>query len=400
MTAGQTHKVVTDSGAPSLDIDLFSEASLRNPFDDYRRLRDTGPVVWLSKIGIYAIGRFADAQKALRASDELISGEGVGFNDIFNAPKGMNVIQSDGDIHNRMRNTVMKPLTPAALREVRPRLKAMIVDQLQRFSKDVSFDAMKDIAPVLPVGAISHLVGIPDEGRERMLEWAAAAFNAIGPTPDADDAALLREAFAFISSMDENKVAEGSWSAGLFAAADKGKISRQEAVAAMSAYVVPSLDTTILASGHLLYNLATHGDQWDMVRENPDLIPSAVLENMRHSAPARWFSRVAAKEYAVDGMSIPKGARVMILYGCANRDERRFENPDRFDVTRDARDHLGWGTGPHMCAGMHLARMEMEVLLEALVEADVRLEAGEPVLAANAGLYGFAELPLRLIRNG
>src|SRR3546814_985983 len=99
-------------------------------------------------------------------------------------------------------------------------------------------------------------------------------------------------------------------------------------------------------------------------------------------------------------MSIPKGARVMILYGCANRDERRFENPDRFDVTRDARDHLGWGTGPHMCAGMHLARMEMEVLLEALVEADVRLEAGEPVLAANAGLYGFAELPLRLIRNG
>src|SRR3546814_10259656 len=71
----------------------------------------------------------------------------------------------------------------------------MIVDQLQRFSKDVSFDAMKDIAPVLPVGAISHLVGIPDEGRERMLEWAAAAFNAIGPTPDADDAALLREAF-------------------------------------------------------------------------------------------------------------------------------------------------------------------------------------------------------------
>src|SRR3546814_15193602 len=89
---------------------------------------------------------------------------------------------------------------------------------------------MKDIAPVLPVGAISHLVGIPDEGRERMLEWAAAAFNAIGPTPDADDAALLREAFAFISSMDENKVAEGSWSAGLFAARTREKRSEERGV--------------------------------------------------------------------------------------------------------------------------------------------------------------------------
>ena len=88
----------------------------------------------------------------------------------------------------------------------------------------------------------------------------------------------------------------------------------------------------------------------------------------------------------------------MLLYGCANRDERRYTDPDRFDITRDARDHLAWGTGPHMCAGMHLARFEMEVMLEALIEAGVSLTAGAPVIGANAGLYGFTQLPMRLER--
>lgn len=382
-----------------LELNLFSDDNLRDPFPAYRSLRDAGPVVKLGRPDIYAIGRFVDVQAALRASDLLVSGEGVGFSDVFNAPKGMNVIQSDGDLHSRMRSTVMKPLTPAALREVRPRLKAMIVAHVEELAMQGTIDAMRDLASFLPVGAVSHLVGLPDAGRERMLEWAAAAFNSIGPEPNTNDTQSMREAFSYIASIDEDAVAEGSWAAGLFAAARNGKISRQEAFAAMSAYVIPSLDTTILASGHLLYNLATNPEQWELVRQRPELISSAVLENMRHSAPARWFARVAAKDYVVDELIIPQGTRVMLLYGCANRDERRFADPDRFDVTRDARDHLGWGTGPHMCAGLHLARLEMEVLLEALIEARVTLAAGEPTVGTNAGLHGFTALPFRLQRN-
>jgi len=121
-----------------------------------------------------------------------------------------------------------------------------------------------------------------------------------------------------------------------------------------------------------------------------------VLEGVRHSSVLRWFSRVATADYAVGDAVLPEGARVMLLYGCANRDERRYEDPDRFDITRDARDHLAWGTGPHMCAGMNLARIEMEVLLEALIEQGVELTAGEGVMGTNTGLYGFASLPFRL----
>ncbi|GAC1571713.1 MAG: cytochrome P450 [Sphingomicrobium sp.] len=381
-----------------LDLDLFAEASLTDPVNDYRRLRDAGPVVRLRRPDVYAIGRFAEVQSALRAADQLVSGEGVGFSQAFNAPKGMNVIQSDGDLHRRLRSTVARPLTPVKLGDARGTLKRMIVDRVATLADGKWFDAMESLAPFLPVEAVSHLVGLPDVGRSRMLEWAAAAFNLIGPSQSPTDLANLGELQTFMAGLSEDTVRKGSWAADLFTASRSGRLSLIEAMAAISAYIITSLDTTILASGHLLNNLARHPDQWRLVCERPQLIPSAVLESVRHDSVIRWFSRVSTTEYRIDDAIIPIGARVMLLYGSANRDERRYIDPDRFDITRDVRDHLAWGTGPHMCVGMHLARIEMEVLLEALVEAKVTLEAGNPVMGSNSGLFGFAELPLRLSR--
>jgi cytochrome P450 len=308
----------------------------------------------------------------------------------------MNVLQSDGDLHQRLRAAVTKPLTPARLSRARDDFKEMVATRVKALAGQAWFDAMRELAPFLPVQAISHLVGLPAVGRDRMLEWAAAAFNAIGPAQDPADVGSLRDAFAFLSTLSPDKVADGSWAAELFGAAESGRLTMQEAMAAISAYVIPSLDTTILAKGHLLANLARHPEQWAMLRENPKLIPAAVLEGVRHSSVLRWFSRVAVTDYAVEDMVIPQGARVMLLYGCANRDERRYADPDSFDITRDSRDHLAWGTGPHMCAGMNLARLEMEVLVEALVEQGVTLTLGESEMGSNAGLYGHTSLMLRL----
>ncbi|MEY2926527.1 MAG: hypothetical protein RL367_1004 [Pseudomonadota bacterium] len=384
---------------PVLDLDLFSDDSLRNPYRDYARLREAGPLVRLQRADVYAMGRFADVQTALRDADRLISGAGVGFSPSFNANKGQNVLQTDGELHRRMRSTVMRPLMPAALRDVRADLKAMIATRIAALSGQGWFDAMTGLAAFLPVEAVSHFVGLPGAGRERMLEWGAAAFNLIGPKQDPGDLASLGSAFAFMATLNQDNVQVGSWAGDLFAAARSGRLSMPEAMAAISAYIIPSLDTTILAKGHLLHNLAANPDQWARLNEQPDLIPAAVLEGVRHSSVLRWFSRVAADDYAVGDHVIPKGARVMLLYGCANRDERHYANPDQFDITRDARDHLAWGTGPHMCAGLHLARIEMEVLLEALVDAGVELTAGDPVMGTNCGLFGFAELAFRLDPN-
>ena len=381
---------------PELNIDLFADASLKDPFDDYRRLRDAGSLVRLHHPEVYAIGRFAHVQAALRAPDLLKSGEGVGFSEAFNAPRGMNVIQSDGDLHRRLRAAVVRPLWPAKLRAARADFKAMIAGRVAALIGKGWFDAMKGLASFLPVEAIAHLVGLPNVGRERMLDWAAATFNLIGPDQDSRDLATLAEARTFMAGLSEETVSDGSWAGELFAAVRTGRLSQIEAMAAISAYVIPSLDTTILAKGHLLHNLAKYPDQWALLVEQPDLIPSAVLEGVRKDSVIRWFSRVAAADYDCDGSIVPEGARVMLLYGCANRDERHYADPDCFDVTRDSRDHLAWGTGTHMCAGMHLARIEMEVLLEALVEARVTVSAGCPAPGTNRGLFGFAELPFRI----
>jgi cytochrome P450 len=382
--------------APELDLELFTDASLRDPFKDYKAIRDAGPAVRLRRPEVHAIGRFPDVQAALRAPEQLISGEGVGFNEVFNAPRGLNVIQSDGERHTRMRATVMKPLTPARVRAAREDLKKLIAGRIAALTGVGLFNAMKGLAAFLPVEAVSHFVGLPEVGRERMLDWAAAAFNLIGPDQNEADLAVAAEARSFMMGLSADTVRAGSWAGDLFAAVDSGRLSIVEAMGAISAYVFPSLDTTILAKGHLLHDLASHPEIWANLRMNPDKIPNAVLESVRRNAVIRWFSRVAAEDYDVDGVVIPKGARVMLLYGCANRDERRYPDPDRFDVDRDARDQLGWGTGPHMCVGMHLARLEMEVMLEALVEADVTLSAGDPVVGVNRGLFGFTELPLSI----
>jgi cytochrome P450 len=385
--------------APELDLDLFTDASLRDPFNDYKTIRDAAPAVRLRHPDVYAIGRFANVQAALRAPNRLISGEGVGFNDAWNAGRGMNVLQMDGPPHARLRTTVMRPLFPAKLREARQDLKQLIAKRVETLLDVGWFNAMTELASFLPVEAVSHLVGLPEVGRERMLTWAAVTFNSIGPDYEADEMAVLSEARTFMSGLNASTVRSGSWTGDLFKAVDEGRLSLKEAMAAISAYVIPSLDTTILAKGHLLHDLATHPDQWDELRKNPQKTPSAVLESVRRNAVIRWFSRVAVTDYDVDDVVIPRGARVMLLYGCANRDERRYADPDRFDIDRDARDQLAWGTGTHMCAGMNLAKLEMEVMLEALIEASAQLVAGTAVAGVNRGLFGYVDLPFRIERT-
>lgn len=389
---------------PHYSVDLFQSDALRHPFPHYRAIRDLGAAVRLGIPEVVALGRFKDVQTALRNPEILISGDGVGFNAIANAPMpNPPTIRSDGTRHRRLRSVLSKPLMPTALKERRDMLKAMIATRIDELVGGDTFDAVTTVAQHLPLQAVSYLVGLPEEDRQQMLRWASASFNSTGPystidTEDSELAADLETAIsvkAYFHTVKREYLRPGSWAASLFDAVDAGKLKKPEAHAAISGLVLPSLDTTIYAKANLLYNLARNPDQWAVLKADRSLVSSAVLEGVRHSAVVRWFSRVAASDYEAGDVRVPAGTRVMLLYGSANRDERRYPDPDRFDVTRNPVDQLGWGTGPHMCAGMHLARLEMEVMLEALLERVDRFEAGEPVLGNNRGLYGIDSLPMR-----
>lgn len=402
-----TDPVSRSSVPPVYDGDIFSPEALRRPFAHYRAIRDLGAVVRLPRPDVYVISRFKDVQQALRSPDILISGLGVGLNDPVNEPlPEQPVLMSDGARHRRLRSVIARPLMPAALREQKDMLRSLMQERIDTLRDGQEIEAVSALARHLPLGAVSHLVGLPEEGRVQMLRWAAATFDAMGPLETAqgpnrqvqEQLAVFGEAMTYFQDVDPSRLRPGSWAQGLFDAVGEARLSEGEARAALAGLVLPALDTTIYAKANLLHNLGSHPEQWQMLRECPELIPSAVLEGVRHGAVVRWFTRIAAEDYETDDVFVPRGGRVMLLYGSANRDERHYADPGRFDVTRNPADQLGWGSGPHLCAGMNLARLEMEVLLEIMVGNISRIEVGEPQFGTNLGLYGIDRLPMRLHR--
>lgn len=380
---------------PTYGGNIFGRDALVDSSAHFRSIREAGPVAWLSRHRLWAVGRYDQAKAALRAADQLVSGKGIAANKLVNAMTAEITLTADGDEHRRRRLALIKPLGPAALSGLKARIAAEAEALVMRLKGRNRFDAMTDFAPVLPVSIVAELVGLRPEGRENMLRWAAATFDALGPMNWRMVRALptLIDLTRYAARLRRRDVLPGSWADQIFAAAEDGRLSPGEARSMIIDYVAPSLDTTILATGQMLVHLARHPDVLDAVREDETLAADVVFESVRLSSPIRGFTRLAAQDFTLGGIAIPAGDRLMVLYASANRDERKYADPDRFDIKRHARDHLGWGHGAHACAGMHLARLEMECLLVALARHVSRIEVGEPVPFLNNVLQGFRSLP-------
>src|SRR5260221_5865447 len=163
------------------------------------------------------------------------------------------------------------------------------------------------------------------------------------------------------------KLKPGSWAEAIHHAAAAGEVPSEAVPVMMIDYMGPSLDTTIFGISNGVWLFANYPDQWDLVCNDPSLIPGAINEIVRLEAPIQVFSRYVARDYDLDGVLLPEGSRAIIFYGAANRDPRQFPQPDRFDVRRDnAGRHMAFGAGPHMCLGMNLAKLEMRALFTAL----------------------------------
>jgi cytochrome P450 len=189
------------------------------------------------------------------------------------------------------------------------------------------------------------------------------------------------------------------WAAWLYQAADRGELPRDKCPVMMLDYVTPSLDTTILGITSTIALFAQHPEQWDLLRADRSLIPHAINEALRLETPVPQFSRVLTRDHEVGGVPLPAGTRVALLYGSANRDGRKYPDPDQFDITRRPSDQLAFGHGEHACIGMALARMEMSALLDRLADQVSRFEilASRPLL--NNGLRGLEHLDVR-VRTG
>lgn len=383
---------------PVFDDDLYSDAVIRDPYPVYAHLRAMGPVVWLSHHQVFALPRYAEVASVLRQPKRFISSRGVSLNERTNRLLVGSTLNSDPPEHDATRGITSEPLLPGALEAITPRIRGAADALVAELAQRGRFDAVSDFAQYLPVTIVAELVGLPDAARQKMLTWASATFNLFGPENERAKAAFddLRDLKAFLDEYGTpEKLKPGGWAQRIFQVGAERGIPFETCAQLMRDYINPSLDTTISSTAQAIKFFADEPEQWALVRERPELIPNAVEEVVRLASPIRAFTRFVAEDSEIAGVPVPQGARVMVMYASANRDERKFADPDRFDVTRDVHDHLGFGSGVHMCMGMHLARLEIVSLLQSLARRVKTIAlAGEPVVAMNNTIRAYASLPV------
>jgi cytochrome P450 len=389
----------TGASTPVYEADFYADEFILDPQPHYAAMRGLGPVVWLSRHGNYAVTRYDQAREVLRNHQAFSSAHGVAA-DQFGCDfmKG-NTIASDPPFHDLMRSTMGRPLTPKALEDVRAQIEAEARALIDRLLARRSFDGMTDLACHLPLTIVTQLVGLPEDGRENMLKWAAGGFDIFGVqnARGKQGVETVKEMRSYITDQAvPERLKPGSWTARIYELADQGAVPRDACRLLVRDYIGPSLDTTIAATGQLLLELGSDPTQFELLRRDPSLIPNATNEAVRLGSPIRSLTRTVVRDYELGGVQLPAGARVMVVYASANRDERRFDKPHQFDVTRARADHVGFGYGIHACAGMHLARLEMNSLLSALVARVARIEVGNPTIAMNNTICSFASLPVTL----
>lgn len=386
--------------APDSDVDLFADEVLADPYPTYARLRSLGPVVWLPRNGFYAVVRYAEARAVLNDHERFVSGRGVGFNERFNQVRSGSIIASDPPRHDILRSVLDERLGPRALKNVEAMIRSRASDLVADMAQRASFDAVTDFAEIFPVQVVGELIGLPEDSRGRLLQWANGAFNAFGPPGERTAAGLeaIAEQFDYIRTVaTRERLLPGSMGAAVYQAAEAGVINEEDCLPLLSAYLTAGMDTTVNALSAMILLLGEHPDQWRELRDSPALAPSAVNEVLRIEAPAQLFSRVAVTEVEVGGTRIEAGQRVAVVYASANRDENQYPDPDRFDVRRNPAGHLTFGSGLHVCAGQFLAKTELRAVLDALTAQVETITVGEPARKINNVLRGIRSLPVTFV---
>ncbi len=389
---------------PVSDEDPFTEEILRDPVPFQARLREAGPVVRLEKYDLYAMGRYETVRSALLDWQSFQSAAGVGLSNFrFEKPwrPPSLLLEADPPHHNAPRSTLAKVLSPRSIRRMAPLWEQdarLLIDDV--VSRSLEFDAVPALAEGFPLRVFPDAVGVPDEGRELLLPYGDHLFNAFGP-----ENFLVRNGMHRAQELSQgvnemcarNVLASGGFGADIWAASDRGDITPAQAPLIVRSLLSAGVDTTVHALGAIIQALATNPDQWEALKADPSLIRNAFDEAIRLESPVQTFFRTAMSDVDIEGHVIPDGKKILMYLSSANRDHRRWTDPDRFDLSRDPSGHVGFGMGIHQCVGQHVARMEASSLLAAMIERIDTIElTGTPRRHLNNTLRAWASLPVRI----
>jgi len=387
------------------EYDPFSPRWREDPYPAYRALRDGAPIHRAPGSGAFCVSRYEDVVQVLKRP-ELFSSRAM-FTVLMNGGKdgrpplswnGMrlfvlfawrlrmnpaafararNLISEDPPVHETLRNIVNRGFTPRKIAAWEPRIRALVAEQLAPLATRVPYDVVHELAIPLPVTVIAEMLGVEPERQRDFKRWSDAIIEGTTGAGRAEpfaprfvDSAL--ELLCYLRSVIRRRrraPGEDLISTLLAEPAGGTLLSDIEVLMFVQLLLVAGNETTTNLIGNAVQALLDHRDQLALVQRDPSLVPALVEEVLRFDAPVQVVFRTATRDVELAGARIPAGATVAVLLGSANRDDRRFPDPDAFDVRREPRGHVGFGFGEHFCLGAALARLEARVALEALVPA-------------------------------
>jgi len=393
----------TTAERPVTTIDPFSQAFLSDPYPHHEAMREAGSVVWLEHYGIWAMARHQEVRDALTDWQTYCSGAGVGLSDFRKEPPWRPpsiILEADPPLHTRTRAVLTRILSPAAINILRERFAREAKALVDQLVKRREFDGIADLAEAYPLKVFPDAVGISEEGRENLLPYGNMVFNSFGPRNDLFDKAMANAGPVrdwIMSKCSRAGLAPDGLGMQIFAAVDSGELTETEAGMLVRSFLSAGIDTTVYGLGNALYCFAKYPEQWTILRENPSLIRLAFEEVLRFEAPVQTFFRTTTRDVDVGGVKLNEGEKVLLFLAAANRDPRRWDKPDTFDVKRRATGHMTFGTGIHGCVGQAVARLESEAVFGALARRVVSFElTNEPRRRLNNTLRGLDRLPLRV----
>ncbi len=385
-----------------LDALLISPAMMENPYPVYRRLREEALIAWNETWQAWVVSRYEDVKASLKDKENLSNErrQDVLFRNMAPADARQlselrhyfnqkDVIGSDPPDHTRMRALVQNAFSVPTIRALETRIRVLAEELITDAAVIPSFDFIADIAHPLPVILIAEILGAPPEDRPLFKRWCSdiLAFQGTGTTtPEKARVSQdsLMELFEYMDELiqDRKRNPQDDIITTLAMTEIDGEgFSRDELLATCNTILTAGHETTMNLLGNMVYLLLSHPEQWKQLQSNPEtLIPSAIEEVLRYEAPKqRNFRRVNAS-HTFGGQTFEQDELVFQLIGAAHRDERQFEEPDRFDITRKPNRHLAFGFDIHLCLGAALARLEAKVVLEILLETlpGIKLDEGTP----------------------
>lgn len=396
--------------ADHIDFDPFSDEFFADPFQTYRRLRDHAPVYHSSTYNFWALSRYADVAPAMKDHETYSSTRGVTL-DHFIDPDAMVprdvIIMMDPPQHTRMRSLVNKVFTPRAIAKLEPMIRD-IVEGIAGQIDTSSFDLVEDFAALFPVEVITTMLGVPPDGRQQIRHWLDTLLQRepgnVSTTPAGREAGVTMWSYYYELVQEKRRHPQDDMITNLTQVEVEREDGNTTQLSDMEIASFASLlggagaetVTKLVASAAVVF--AQNRDQWRALIEDRSLIPAAFEELLRYEGPSQYDIRWSNIDVEVHGQVIPKDSPVMLINGSATRDERAFEDPDRFDITRKASGHnLGFGYGIHSCLGAALARMEgriaIDTLLDLIPDYEVDTDGLERVKMPN--VFGWKRVPVR-----